>query len=113
MLQGTDVLTHKSLAPIDIAIILAYFVVVFAIGFYFSLKERLYREAFTIRDGQVMNGDIAYPMLIVNLLPSGLMGAMSYISWKPAAESPAQHRINVVISAVLVLTVVSLWIYFR
>jgi SSS family solute:Na+ symporter len=36
----------------------------------------LYRDAFTIRDGQVMNGDIAYPMLIVNLLPSGLVGVM-------------------------------------
>src|SRR3989475_7552418 len=42
----TDVLTHKSLAPIDIAIILAYFVLVFAIGFYFSLKERTSADYF-------------------------------------------------------------------
>ena len=32
---------------------------------------------------------------------------------KPAAESPAQYRINLAASAVLVLTVVILWIYFR
>src|SRR5881409_1539976 len=36
----------------------------------------LYRDAFVVRDGQVMNGDIAYPMLIVNLLPAGLVGVM-------------------------------------
>src|SRR5207247_1168223 len=36
----------------------------------------LYRDAFTVRDGQVMNGDIAYPLLIVNLLPPGLVGVM-------------------------------------
>jgi SSS family solute:Na+ symporter len=32
---------------------------------------------------------------------------------KPAPESPLQHRLNVTLSTVLVLTVVSLWIYFR
>jgi SSS family solute:Na+ symporter len=36
----------------------------------------LYRDAFVIRDGQVTNGDIAYPMLIINLLPAGLVGVM-------------------------------------
>src|SRR5437762_5896625 len=46
MQQVTEVLTHKSLAPIDITIILAYFVVVFAIGFYFSLKERTSADYF-------------------------------------------------------------------
>ena len=40
MQQASQVLTHKSLEPIDIAIILAYFVLVFAIGFYFSRRER-------------------------------------------------------------------------
>src|SRR5438552_8660409 len=33
-------LTHKGLEPIDIAIIAVYFVVVFAIGFYFARRER-------------------------------------------------------------------------
>src|SRR6476646_11356995 len=28
----------------------------------------LYRDAFIVRDGQVTNGDIAYPMLVINLL---------------------------------------------
>jgi SSS family solute:Na+ symporter len=46
MQQVSEVLTHKSLAPIDIAIILAYFVVVFAIGFYFTLKERTSADYF-------------------------------------------------------------------
>src|SRR5438876_6769986 len=36
----------------------------------------LYRDAFTIRNGQVTNGDIAYPMLVINLLPAGLVGVM-------------------------------------
>jgi SSS family solute:Na+ symporter len=37
----------------------------------------LYRELFTFgSDGQVTNGDIAYPTMIVNLLPAGLVGMM-------------------------------------
>src|SRR5713101_5451420 len=37
----------------------------------------LYRDLFTFGpDGRVLNGDIAYPTLIVNLLPSGLVGIM-------------------------------------
>src|SRR5881409_3877594 len=36
----------------------------------------LYRDAFVIRNGQVVNGDIAYPMLVINLLPAGLVGVM-------------------------------------
>jgi len=42
----TEVLTHKNLTPIDIAIIAAYFVVVFAIGFYFTQKERTSADYF-------------------------------------------------------------------
>jgi len=37
----------------------------------------LYRDLFHIgADGQVLNGDIAYPTLIINLLPTGLVGLM-------------------------------------
>lgn len=37
----------------------------------------LYRDLFRFGpDGQVLNGDIAYPTLIVNLLPAGLVGLM-------------------------------------
>src|SRR5262249_9607516 len=36
----------------------------------------LYPQLFTKVDGRVTNGDIAYPTLIVNLLPSGLVGLM-------------------------------------
>jgi len=37
----------------------------------------LYRDLFKFdANGQVLNGDIAYPTLIVNLLPSGLVGMM-------------------------------------
>lgn len=32
---------------------------------------------------------------------------------KPPAETPAEHRINVIFSLVLVTVIVSLWIYFR
>jgi solute:Na+ symporter, SSS family len=36
----------------------------------------LYPQLFTIESGKVTNGDIAYPTLIVNLLPPGLVGLM-------------------------------------
>src|SRR5215470_11367345 len=37
----------------------------------------LYRDLFKFGpDGQVLNGDIAYPTMIVNLLPSGVVGMM-------------------------------------
>ena len=39
-------LTHRSLATIDVAIIAFYFVAVFAIGFYFSRKERTSEDYF-------------------------------------------------------------------
>src|SRR4029453_506119 len=34
----------------------------------------LFPQLFTKVDGKVVNGDIAYPVLIVNLLPAGLVG---------------------------------------
>ena len=36
----------------------------------------LFKDLFIVRDGVVQNGDIAYPTLIVNLLPHGLIGLM-------------------------------------
>jgi SSS family solute:Na+ symporter len=36
----------------------------------------LYRQEFVVTNGQVMNGDVAYPMLVINLLPAGLVGVM-------------------------------------
>ncbi|MCI0354125.1 MAG: sodium:solute symporter [Acidobacteria bacterium] len=36
----------------------------------------LFPGAFHIVDGKVQNGDVAYPMLIINLLPVGLVGVM-------------------------------------
>src|SRR4026209_571068 len=39
-------LTHKALTGIDIAIIAVYFVVIFAIGFYFARKERTSTDYF-------------------------------------------------------------------
>jgi SSS family solute:Na+ symporter len=36
----------------------------------------LYPQLFTMENGRVTNGDIAYPTLIVNLLPTGLVGLM-------------------------------------
>ncbi len=36
----------------------------------------LYPQLFTMTNGRVTNGDIAYPTLIVNLLPTGLVGLM-------------------------------------
>ncbi len=38
--------THRTLAPVDVAIIAVYFVIVFAIGFYFSRKERTSEDYF-------------------------------------------------------------------
>src|SRR5579864_8411454 len=42
--EGTA--THRTLAPIDLAIIAVYFVIVFGIGFYFSRKERTSEDYF-------------------------------------------------------------------
>jgi len=39
-------ITHRALAPVDILIIAIYFVIVFAIGFYFSRKERTSTDYF-------------------------------------------------------------------
>jgi SSS family solute:Na+ symporter len=36
----------------------------------------LYRDQFQVVNGRVLNGDIAYPMLIINLLPAGMVGLM-------------------------------------
>src|SRR6266481_3596445 len=46
MVETAAHLTHKSLAGIDIAIIAVYFVVIFAIGFYFARKERTSTDYF-------------------------------------------------------------------
>jgi hypothetical protein len=32
---------------------------------------------------------------------------------KPAHETPAEHRMNVIFSLLLLVTVISLWVYFR
>src|SRR6266852_1283260 len=45
MLQA-GVAAHRALAPIDLAIIGVYFLVVFGIGFYFSMKERTSEDYF-------------------------------------------------------------------
>src|SRR2546429_7127924 len=39
-------LVHRNLAPVDLAIIAVYFVIVFAIGFYFARKERTSTDYF-------------------------------------------------------------------
>src|SRR3989440_5683003 len=39
-------ITHRTLAPVDLVIIGIYFLIVFAIGFYFSLKERTSTDYF-------------------------------------------------------------------
>jgi len=44
--SATATTAHRALAPIDIAIIAVYFVIVFGIGFYFSRKERTSEDYF-------------------------------------------------------------------
>src|SRR3989442_10250942 len=39
-------ITHRTLAPVDLVIIGIYFLVVFAIGFYFARKERTSTDYF-------------------------------------------------------------------
>src|SRR3989441_4587543 len=46
MVQTAVHLTHKALTGVDIAVIAVYFVVIFAIGFYFSRKERTSTDYF-------------------------------------------------------------------
>jgi SSS family solute:Na+ symporter len=38
--------THRTLAPVDIGVIVVYFVIIFAIGFYFALKEKTSEDYF-------------------------------------------------------------------
>jgi SSS family solute:Na+ symporter len=45
-MNASAALTHRALAPIDLAIIAVYFMVVFAIGFYFARKERTSTDYF-------------------------------------------------------------------
>src|SRR5215470_7855850 len=45
-LLQVEAVTHRTLAPIDLAIIAFYFVVIFGIGFYFSRKERTSADYF-------------------------------------------------------------------
>jgi SSS family solute:Na+ symporter len=45
-LAAASTVSHRTLAPLDIAIIVVYFVIVFSIGFYFSLKERSSEDYF-------------------------------------------------------------------
>src|SRR6059058_4846878 len=46
MVQTAVHLTHKALTSVDIAVIAVYFVVIFAIGFYFARKERTSTDYF-------------------------------------------------------------------
>lgn len=46
MNHTTSALSHRALAPVDLAIIGCYFAIVFAIGFYFSRKERNSQDYF-------------------------------------------------------------------
>jgi solute:Na+ symporter, SSS family len=45
-LAAASTVSHRTLAPLDIAIIVVYFVIVFSIGFYFSLKDRSSEDYF-------------------------------------------------------------------
>src|SRR3981081_3434864 len=45
-LASAAAVTHRTLAPVDLAIIGVYFIVIFAIGFYFARKERTSTDYF-------------------------------------------------------------------
>src|ERR1700739_3629736 len=59
-------ITHRTLAPIDLVIIGIYFLIVFAIGFYFSLKER------TSTDYFLASRDIAWFAIGASLFVSNI-----------------------------------------
>ena len=46
LLAAATAVTHRALAPVDVGIIAFYFVIVFAIGFYFSRRERTSEDYF-------------------------------------------------------------------
>ena len=46
LLASTVAVTHRTLAPVDIAIIAVYFIIIFGIGFYFARKGRSSEEYF-------------------------------------------------------------------
>ena len=45
-LIGTEALTHRTLATVDVVVIAIYFAIVFSIGFYFARKERTSEDYF-------------------------------------------------------------------
>src|ERR1700687_3108926 len=45
-LASAAAVTHRTLAPVDLAIIGIYFVIIFGIGYYFSRKERTSEDYF-------------------------------------------------------------------
>jgi SSS family solute:Na+ symporter len=46
LLASSVAVTHRTLAPLDLAIIIIYFILIFGIGFYFSRKERTSEDYF-------------------------------------------------------------------
>ena len=66
--------THRTLAPIDLVILGAYFVLVFGIGFYFSRKER------TSEDYFLAGRNIGWPTwrLLSRLVPANCNGHTNY-----------------------------------
>ncbi|PYQ21967.1 MAG: hypothetical protein DMF81_13735, partial [Acidobacteria bacterium] len=46
LFAAAGAVSHRTLEPVDIGIIAAYFMIVFGIGFYFSLKERTSEDYF-------------------------------------------------------------------
>src|SRR5216110_3310413 len=73
MVQTAAHFTHKSLTGIDIAIIVVYFIVIFAIGFYFARKERTSTDYF-LASRSVGWFAIGASLFVSNISPEHFIG---------------------------------------
>jgi len=85
VLLQIEPVTHRTLQPVDLAIILSYFVVIFGIGFYFSRKER------TSEDYFLASRNIGWFAIGASLFVSNISTEHSSV-WRDRERLPAWRR---------------------
>src|SRR5260221_3193575 len=73
MHPATTALAHKGLETIDIAVIIVYFIIIFAIGFYFARKERTSTDYF-LASRDVGWFAIGASLFVSNISPEHFIG---------------------------------------
>ena len=74
LLIAVAALTHKSLAGLDIAVITVYFLIIFAIGFYFARKEKNTTDYFCSPAGTWDGSRFGASLLVSNIWTEHFIG---------------------------------------